>query len=94
VLGGGIRGGVFEAKFMLAFSEEAASTTYPGTNRDVIKPILEQIKLKCGKDFFIAYSPEREDPGNSDYSTAAIPKVVGAESSYFTHADQRENRQT
>jgi UDP-N-acetyl-D-glucosamine dehydrogenase len=55
------------------------STTYPGTTRDVIKPILEQTKLECGKDFFIAYSPEREDPGNSDYSTAAIPKVVAGD---------------
>jgi len=55
------------------------STTYPGTTRDVIKPILEQSKLTCGRDFYIAYSPEREDPGNSEYSTAAIPKVVAGD---------------
>jgi UDP-N-acetyl-D-glucosamine dehydrogenase len=55
------------------------STTYPGTTRDVIKPILEQRGLECGRDFFMAYSPEREDPGNSDFSTAAIPKVVAGD---------------
>jgi UDP-N-acetyl-D-glucosamine dehydrogenase len=55
------------------------STTYPGTTRDVIKPILENSKLKGGTDFFIAYSPEREDPGNADYSTTTIPKVVAGD---------------
>jgi UDP-N-acetyl-D-glucosamine dehydrogenase len=55
------------------------STTYPGTSRDVIKPILEKSGLKSGKDFFIAYSPEREDPGNAEFSTGTIPKVVGGE---------------
>ncbi len=55
------------------------STTYPGTTRDVIKPILEQRGLECGRDFFLAYSPEREDPGNSAYSTAVIPKVVAGD---------------
>ena len=53
------------------------STTYPGTTRDVVKPILEQSGLQCGADFFLAYSPEREDPGNSTHSAAFIPKVVG-----------------
>ena len=56
------------------------STTYPGTTRDVIKPILEKSGLVCGKDFFLAFSPEREDPGNLNFSTKAIPKVVGGES--------------
>jgi UDP-N-acetyl-D-glucosamine dehydrogenase len=53
------------------------STTYPGTTRDVILPILEQSGLRAGEDFFVAYSPEREDPGNPDYSASGIPKVVG-----------------
>jgi UDP-N-acetyl-D-glucosamine dehydrogenase len=55
------------------------STTYPGTTRDVMKPILEATGLKSGSDFFLAYSPEREDPGNADFSTATIPKVIGGD---------------
>ena len=56
------------------------STTYPGTTEEVIKPILEAATgLKAGIDFGLAYSPEREDPGNLDYSTETIPKVVGAD---------------
>ena len=55
------------------------STTYPGTTNEVIIPILEQSGLKSGKDFFVAYSPEREDPGNPQYATSTIPKVVGAD---------------
>jgi UDP-N-acetyl-D-glucosamine dehydrogenase len=53
------------------------STTYPGTTRDVVLPILESSGLKAGEDFYLAYSPEREDPGNPDYSASGIPKVVG-----------------
>jgi UDP-N-acetyl-D-glucosamine dehydrogenase len=54
------------------------STTYPGTTRDVLLPILEKLSgLKAGTDFFLAYSPEREDPGNPNFSTSTIPKVVG-----------------
>jgi UDP-N-acetyl-D-glucosamine dehydrogenase len=53
------------------------STTYPTTTRDVLLPILEAGGMKCGEDFYVAYSPEREDPGNPDYSAAGIPKVVG-----------------
>lgn len=53
------------------------STTYPGTTEDLLLPILEKSGLKAGEDFFLAYSPEREDPGNRDYSTKNIPKVVG-----------------
>jgi len=56
------------------------STTYPGTTTELLLPILENKKLKEGRDFFLAYSPEREDPGNTDYSTARIPKVVGGHS--------------
>ena len=53
------------------------STTYPGTTRELVLPILEKSRLKAGKDFFLAYSPEREDPGNKNYTTKSIPKVVG-----------------
>jgi UDP-N-acetyl-D-glucosamine dehydrogenase len=53
------------------------STTYPGTTTDFLQPILEQSGLKAGRDFFLAYSPEREDPGNREYATRNIPKVVG-----------------
>ncbi len=55
------------------------STTFPGTADDVLVPILEQSGLKAGEDFFIASSPEREDPGNASYRTATIPKIVGAD---------------
>lgn len=53
------------------------STTYPGTTRDVVRPILEATGLVIAKDFFVAYSPEREDPGNKQFRTGDIPKVVG-----------------
>ena len=56
------------------------STSYPGTTDELIIPILEKVSgLKSGKDFFVAYSPEREDPGNPNFNTAKIPKVVGAD---------------
>lgn len=58
------------------------STTWPGTTREIMQPILEQGGAKCGVDFHLAYSPEREDPGNKSFSNSAIPKVVGAD-----HAD-------
>ncbi|MDR3639340.1 MAG: nucleotide sugar dehydrogenase [Isosphaeraceae bacterium] len=53
------------------------STTYPGTTRDALRPELEVGGLHAGADFFLAYSPEREDPGNPKFSAANIPKVVG-----------------
>jgi len=53
------------------------STTYPGTTEEELLPILERRGLKAGRDFFLAFSPEREDPGNKQYSTETIPKVVG-----------------
>jgi UDP-N-acetyl-D-glucosamine dehydrogenase len=53
------------------------STTYPGTTDEDMRAILEETGLKAGKDFYLAYSPEREDPNNKDFSTATIPKVVG-----------------
>jgi UDP-N-acetyl-D-glucosamine dehydrogenase len=55
------------------------STTYPGTTRDVLKPIFEERGLSDGTDIFLAFSPEREDPGNPRYDTAKIPKIVGAD---------------
>lgn len=54
------------------------STTYPGTTEEVVKPILEKESgLKCGKDFYLGFSPERVDPGNAVYKTANTPKVIG-----------------
>jgi UDP-N-acetyl-D-glucosamine dehydrogenase len=55
------------------------STTYPGTTDEVIKPILEERGLRSGTDFFLAFSPEREDPGNTDFVTSSIPKIVGGD---------------
>jgi len=53
------------------------STTYPGTTDELLKDILEESGLVCGQDFYLAFSPEREDPGNPDFGTTTIPKVVG-----------------
>jgi UDP-N-acetyl-D-glucosamine dehydrogenase len=53
------------------------STTYPGTTNEIVKPILEKSGLIAGKDFFLAYSPEREDPGNKEFGVSEIPKVMG-----------------
>jgi UDP-N-acetyl-D-glucosamine dehydrogenase len=53
------------------------STTYPGTTREVMIPILAQSGLEAGKDYYVAFSPEREDPGNPNFTTRKIPKVVG-----------------
>ena len=53
------------------------STTYPGTTEELIKPLLESSGFKCGKDFYLAFSPERVDPGNLIYKTKNTPKVVG-----------------
>ena len=57
------------------------STTYPGTTEEELKPIVESKDLSIGEDFFLIYSPEREDPGNQTYNTQNIPKVVGGCSS-------------
>src|SRR5262245_37295982 len=53
------------------------STTYPGTTREIVLPILERSGLKVGREFFLAYSPERVDPGNKAFTTRNIPKVIG-----------------
>jgi UDP-N-acetyl-D-glucosamine dehydrogenase len=56
------------------------STTYPGTTEEIMRPILEKASaLKSGEDFFLAFSPEREDPGNPDFGTSTIPKIVGGD---------------
>jgi UDP-N-acetyl-D-glucosamine dehydrogenase len=60
------------------------STTYPGTTRQVVLPILEKSGLKAGRDFFLAYSPERMDPGNKAFTTSKIPKVIGGITSSCT----------
>jgi UDP-N-acetyl-D-glucosamine dehydrogenase len=57
------------------------STTYPGTTTDLVRPILEQAGGRSGDGFYLAYSPEREDPGNTEYTTGNIPKVVGGDGS-------------
>jgi UDP-N-acetyl-D-glucosamine dehydrogenase len=64
------------------------SSTYPGTTREVMLPKFEARGLKLGSDFFVAYSPEREDPGRKDHNTQTIPKLVGgldAESGRLAH---------
>jgi len=53
------------------------STTYPGTTDELVRGILDRSGLKCGEDYFLAFSPEREDPGNKHFNTATIPKIVG-----------------
>ena len=55
------------------------STSYPGTTSELCRPILEAHGMKSGRDFYLAFSPEREDPGNPDFTTSSIPKVVGAD---------------
>lgn len=60
------------------------STTYPGTTVEVVQPILEKGGLRAGTDFALAFSPEREDPGNPKFATASIPKVVGGIDSFST----------
>ena len=57
------------------------SSTYPGTTEEVMGPIIEKSGLKAGKDFYLAFSPEREDPNNPNFNTRTIPKVVGANDS-------------
>src|SRR5690606_20088069 len=61
------------------------STTYPGTSEELVRPVLEAGGLVAGEDFAIAYSPEREDPGNIQFGATSIPKVVGAD----TDAERR-----
>ena len=62
------------------------STTYPGTTAEVLVPILERSGLRIGDEVFVAYSPEREDPGNPSFTTTTIPKVVGSDDPATTEA--------
>jgi UDP-N-acetyl-D-glucosamine dehydrogenase len=61
------------------------STTYPGTTRQVVLPVMESSGLKCGLDFYLAYSPERVDPGNKKYGVKNTPKLVGGVNPESTH---------
>jgi UDP-N-acetyl-D-glucosamine dehydrogenase len=70
------------------------STTYPGTTDELILPMLEETGLKVGEDFFLAFSPERVDPGNARYNTRNIPKVVGGVTPRCTLAAATLYRQT
>jgi len=65
------------------------STTYPGTTTDVLVPILEATSLKSGRDFFVGFSPEREDPGNEDFGTVSIPKIVSGHGENAARAVQK-----
>ncbi len=62
------------------------STTYPGTTDELVQPILEKSGLIAGKDFYLAFSPERVDPGNKQYTTKNIPKVIGGTTEECTEA--------
>jgi UDP-N-acetyl-D-glucosamine dehydrogenase len=64
------------------------STTWPGTTAEVVKPMLEASGLKSGRDFYLAFSPEREDPGNPVHATRSIPKVVGGDDAAATRLAQ------
>jgi UDP-N-acetyl-D-glucosamine dehydrogenase len=70
------------------------STTYPGTTDELILPMLEATGLRVGKDFFLAFSPERVDPGNARFQTRNIPKVVGGVTPQCTTLAQTLYRQT
>lgn len=62
------------------------STTYPGTTDTEVRGILEETGLRCSKDFLLAFSPEREDPGRKDFTTKSIPKIVGGVDAVATEA--------
>src|SRR5262249_13511836 len=62
------------------------STTYPGTTDEVVRPMLEAKGLKADVDFFLAFSPERVDPGNQHFTTKNIPKIVGGVGAASTEA--------
>jgi len=62
------------------------STTYPGTTEEIVRPLLEEANLKTGEDFFLAFSPERIDPGRQDFTLANTPKVVGGVTPECTEA--------
>jgi UDP-N-acetyl-D-glucosamine dehydrogenase len=65
------------------------STTYPGTTAEVVKPILEKTGLTSGEDFLLGFSPEREDPGNTEFNTVSIPKIAAGEGELASHIINR-----
>ena len=67
------------------------STTYPGTTDEVVQPMLEASGLKAGVDFFLAFSPERVDPGNPTFNTHNVPKVVGGVDAGLHRAGRRRS---
>ncbi len=69
------------------------STTYPGTTDELVLPMLAESGLEVGKDFFLAFSPERVDPGNASFNTRNIPKVVGGVTETCTHVAVQLYRQ-
>jgi UDP-N-acetyl-D-glucosamine dehydrogenase len=69
------------------------STTYPGTTSELVLPMLETSDLKVGRDFFLCFSPERVDPGNRNFQTANIPKVVGGATAACTEVGELFYRQ-
>ena len=89
-----------DVSFVLAAAREIAarlrpgqlivleSTTYPGTTEEAVQPLLEEGGLRAGEDFFLAFSPERVDPGNAQYKTGNIPKVVGGVTARCTEMAQ------
>ena len=68
------------------------STTYPGTTQEMLLPRLASKGMKVGEDFFLAFSPEREDPGNPKYTATNIPKVVGGVTPNCTEVEPRRSR--
>ena len=69
------------------------STTYPGTTDELVRPILQRMNLQAGKDFYLCFSPERVDPGNEQFQTRNIPKVVGGTTPACTEAGSLFYRQ-
>ncbi len=65
------------------------STTYPGTTDEEIIPFLKKLNFTCGEDFFVGYSPEREDPGNKNFTTKTIPKIVSGYSAACLEATEK-----
>jgi len=65
------------------------STTYPGTTEEMVLPVVNSISGSIGEDYFVVYSPEREDPGNKNYNTSTIPKIVGGVTESCTYVGER-----
>ena len=70
------------------------STTWPGTTREIVRPLVEATGLAVGRDIFLAYSPEREDPGNLEFDTTTIPKLVAGDGAGRTGSCHRSLRRS